>query len=132
MAGIVPIDARPQQLGGFLPGGAASALDPCAERNQDQTEDKSAREDQKEDDSDVRIGVHPEQIGDNTTRNTTALIVDSTMPATDSGLRIKRTLRTIPGSGDGDNVVYLFRGPLLLLERHQVRDERIHIVFCQV
>src|SRR5215212_7151758 len=40
----------------------------------------------------------PNRSAKNTTRNTTALIVVRTMPPIDSGLLIKRTVRTIPES----------------------------------
>ena len=43
MVGVVQIDARPLQLGRLLAGGAAAALDPGAERNQDQPEDEDRR-----------------------------------------------------------------------------------------
>ena len=61
---IVQIDARPVQLGRRLAGGAAPALDPGAERNQEQPEHEDPGQDQEEDDPDVRVGVQPEQVGE--------------------------------------------------------------------
>src|SRR5688572_7184124 len=73
----------------------------------------------------------PNRSAKNTTRNTTALTVVSTMPAIDTGLRM-----TWGGIALASSVMSSVVQPeveeLLLLEGHQVRDQAVDVLVRQL
>jgi hypothetical protein len=61
---IVQVELWPPHLGRRPAARTATALDPPTKRNQRQAEQKDARQNQEEQDAEVRVRMEPEEIGE--------------------------------------------------------------------